>query len=185
MANKNIRNDSGYNVINFNSQAGPTGQTGPMGGSSVYSNSGLIPLTWDRDDLLQGGPYNNNIICERIGNMLFVKILETVSGTPQGSNALFYSPTGIIPLAYRPSAKRFSMALVANGFQDGLPILNMTYGYSTILGGCFLYPDGTLEFGTSQGPRVGPLTTDGVSLYPFQGPHICGVMAQTLVFSLE
>ena len=50
--------------------------------------------------------------------MLFVKILETITGTPQGSAALFWSPTGIVPAAYRPANKSFSIALVSNGFQD-------------------------------------------------------------------
>lgn len=184
MTTKNIRNAS-FSTINIVQTVGPTGPAGPAGVAAFYSNSGLISLTWDRDDLLQGGPYNGNIVCERIGNMLFVKILETITGTPQGANALFYSPTGIIPTDYRPSANKFTSAWVVNGYENPVLILRSNSSRNTFPGACILSSDGTLSFGASLNPLEGPVQNDGITLTPFQGPNTCGILAQTLYFNLD
>lgn len=176
MSVKNIRNTT-QGIINISTVDPNTAIT--------YSTSGIIPLTWDRDDLLQGGPYNGTIICEKIGNMLFIKILDTVVALPQGPNALFYSPTGIIPVAYRPTTAKLTTAWVVNGYVNPVLILQSNPSRNTFPGACILGADGTLSFGASLNPNEGPVENDGATLTPFQGPNSCGILKQTLIFSLD
>lgn len=150
---------------------------------AYYRTTTPVAIVWDYLGLLfSTGPKASTINCERIGNMIYITV-ESVFGFPNGTPELCVSDIGIVPAEFRPASIQFSHAVCVNGYQDGAVILQMTSGSNTLLGGCFLNPQGRLTFGTQQGVRVGVLNNSGDTLYPFQGPLEVGFVKQTLAFS--
>ncbi len=181
---KNIRNTSDACVLNFNASAGSTGATGPIGPSGInatYSLSAVLSVTYDPSNLLFG-PTASTLQCERVGNMLFVKILSTIVATPFG-NSILYSNVGVIPVGYRPSTNQIANALVVDGYVDGLAILQVLPPYNTPRGVAKLDTAGTLTFGSGKS-LAGAIQYDGVTLTNFSGPNAVGLLAQTLIFSI-
>lgn len=176
MSVKNIRNTT-QGIINISI-------TDPNDLVVNYSNSGLIPVTWNPPNM-QNMPRNSNIICERIGNMLYVKLLDNIVDFAGGSNATISSPIGIIPLEYRPATNQLARAWVVNGYVNPVVILQANANRSTFPGACILNTAGTLIFGASLNPNEGPIQNDGVTLTAFQGPNQIGFFKQILCFSLE
>jgi len=173
---KNIRNTNRY-VINIDASLNDTA-------IATYSNSGLIPVTWNPPNI-QNMPRISNIICERIGKMLYVTLLDNIIDFAGGSNQTINSPVGIIPIEYRPTTNQLTRAWTVNGYINPVVILQSNEQRNTFPGACILNTDGTLSFGSSLNPNSGPVNIDGTILTPFQGPNQIGFLKQTLVFSLE
>ena len=189
MATKNVRNTSAMTTLNFNAQAGATGPTGAVGpqgspGSLAYSIQNNISMQLDPTSSIFSNPLSTSISCEKIGNMIFIKLNFTNVDSPVGSGQIV-STTGCIPVAFRPTSDRITTCLVVNGFVDSLPILQRSEPWNVFLGVCKLSTNGTLSFAPDRSPAFGPFAIDGLTLANFQGPRPCGVLAQTLCFRAD
>ena len=187
---KNVRNSSAMSVINFNSEAGATGATGATGaqgspGSMVYATQNSISMNYDPASLLFTNPIASVIGCEKIGNMIFIKIMGFVE-SPVGQSTLT-STVGCVPVAFRPASNQITTAIVVNGFEEifGSGYFDRDAPYNTFFGTCELSTAGTLTFGPERGPSFGPISVDGSILTPFQGPKPCGLISQTLMFRAD
>lgn len=166
---KNIRNTS-QDLINVNYTS-----------TIPYQKSVSIPVSWDPVGALFGSPIASTLHCERIGDMIFIKVLFFAQ-FPVGMTTIV-SNTGVIPVGFRPTTNQLCHAFVINGYVDIAPLLQFTPHFNTPLGACVLSTDGTLSFGTSKTTVAGPIADDGATLVVFQGPNQCGIIGQTLIFS--
>lgn len=158
------------------------GLTNLFGGSAPgYYRSAPIAVTWDPLSALYSNPQVGSIICERIGNQVFITVARMIQ-VPTGG-AVLVSDTGVVPTQFRPAQNRLAYALTVNGYVNALPANQMLPPNNVPVGAVILTTDGTLRVGTSQSPNTGPVQDDGTTLQPFGGPNSCGILQQTLVFS--
>ncbi len=173
---KNVRNTN-KTVINIDASLNDTSL-------ASYSKSGSLTVTWDPASALFAAPITSRIQCERIGDMIFIKI-QGIVGSP-ANQANIISNVGVVPVEFRPTSNQICTAIVVNGYLNDLsPILQIAQPYNTYVGCAILSTAGTLSFGPSRYPAFGPVSIDGTILTLFQGPYVCGLITQTLCFSYE
>lgn len=170
---KNIRNTN-KSVVNIDASATYLGPT--------YSTTGVIPITYDPSTLLFPSPIGSTFNCERIGDKVFIAI-NGFFASPTGNNILTTS-VGVVPLGYRPTIAKNTICIVTNGYVDSAPLLQRLATWNTFYGVAKLDTDGTLSFGSDKPTAYGPCSQSGTLLTNFQGPNTCGLITQTLVFSL-
>jgi hypothetical protein len=152
-----------------------------QGNSGYYRTSADINVTWDPASLLFVAPFAGTLRCERIGNMIFIKI-DYVPPVPVGGGGnTISSNVGVIPVPFRPATQRGAFMLVIDGSSPPIPPFNVVPGF------CILDTAGTLEIGSSRfGSSVyNGILADNVSLFNFNGPNGCGLIEQTIVFQAD
>ncbi len=158
-----------------------TGSTNLL--NHYYRTTTVISANWDPSHIIFTSSPFGNIRCERIGNMIFIKI-DFFAEVPSGGGILYSDP--VIPAVYRPATNRGCACVVINGYINASPLLQVLPPNNVVPGWAILRTDGVLAIAAAQitGIPVG-IQDDNVTLTPFQGPNSCGLINQTLMFEAE
>jgi len=176
MSVKNIRNTT-QGIINITT-------SDPNDIIVTYNKSEAITVTYDPNSLLFASPEVSTLVCERIGDMIYIKI-NGFNKFPSAQSPLF-SNASVIPTPFRPLTTQICPCIVINGYvPPGLPLFTKDEQFATFLGVAKLTPAGTLSFSPERPLNFGPIGLDGVTHTAFQGPNPCGLVKQTLCFSAD